>query len=58
MADARSKKAIENKPQDNYQVLCSQALSKISVWSMKKKDAAIKNRNALGIKFPIIKRKD
>jgi coenzyme F420 hydrogenase subunit beta len=58
LADARSRKVIENKRQDNYQILCAQALSKISTWSIKKKNAAIKNRTALGNKFPRIKRRD
>lgn len=58
VADATSKKVIENRRQDNYQLLCSQALRKIKTWSMKKRDTAIKNRTTLGNKFPNIKRRD
>jgi coenzyme F420 hydrogenase subunit beta len=55
VADARSRKTIEDNQQDNYQKLQSHALKKVKSWSAKKKDAALKNRKTLGNKFPSIK---
>ena len=55
VADARSKKAIEDNREGNYQKLNAQALKKIKDWSAKKKDAALKSRKALGNKFPGLK---
>jgi coenzyme F420 hydrogenase subunit beta len=58
VADARSKKAIEDNRGDNYQKLNARALKKIKNWSAKKKDAALKNRKTLGKKFPDLKQDD
>ncbi|MBT8331542.1 MAG: Coenzyme F420 hydrogenase/dehydrogenase, beta subunit C-terminal domain [Deltaproteobacteria bacterium] len=55
VADARSKKAIEDNRQGNYQKLHSRALQKVKAWSAKKKDTALKNRKPLGNKFPGLK---
>jgi len=55
MADARSKKAIEDNRRDGYQKLHSQALQKVKAWSAKKKETALKNRKPLGKKFPGLK---
>jgi coenzyme F420 hydrogenase subunit beta len=52
IADARSRRAIENNQQDNYQKRQSQALKKVKSWSAKKKDTAQKNRKTLRDKFP------
>jgi hypothetical protein len=58
VADARSKKAIEDNRESNYQKLNAQALKKVKNWSAKKKDAALKNRKSLGKKFPALKQDD
>ena len=58
IADARSKKAIEDNREGNYQKLHSQALKKIQKWSAKKRDAALKSRKTLGSKFPGVKQAD
>ena len=55
VADARSKKAIEDNREGNYQKRIAQALKKIKNWSTKKRDAALKNRKTLGKKFPGLK---
>jgi coenzyme F420 hydrogenase subunit beta len=55
VADARSKKAIEDNREGNYQKLNAQALKKVQKWSAKKKDAALKNRKTLGNKYPGLK---
>jgi coenzyme F420 hydrogenase subunit beta len=55
VADAKSKKAIEDNRQGDFQKSRSQALNKVKTWSAKKKDAALKNRKTLGHKFPGIK---
>ena len=55
VADARSKKAIEDNRRDGYQKLHSQALQKVKAWSAKKKETAQKNRKPLGKKFPGLK---
>ena len=54
-ADAKSKEAIEDNRQGDFQKSRSQALNKVKAWSAKKKDAALKNRKTLGHKFPGIK---
>ena len=51
-ADARSRKIIEDNRQGEYQKLRSEALGKIKTWSARKKNAALKNREILGKKFP------
>jgi len=58
IADARSKKAIQDNREGDYQKLPSQALKKIRKWSAKKRDAALKNRKTLGTKFPGVKQDD
>jgi coenzyme F420 hydrogenase subunit beta len=55
VADAKSKEAIEDNRQGDFQKSRSQALNKVKTWSAKKKDAALKNRKTLGHKFPGIK---
>ncbi len=55
IADARSKKTIEDNRRGDYQKLHSQALQKVNAWSAKKKKTALKNRKPLGNKFPGIK---
>ena len=55
VADARSKKALEDYRRGNFQKLQSRALQKIKTWSARKKDAAKKNRAPLGKKFPGLK---
>ena len=55
MADARSKKAIEDNRRGGYQKLHSQALQKVKAWSAKKKDTAHRNRKPLGNKYPGLK---
>jgi coenzyme F420 hydrogenase subunit beta len=54
MADARSK-AIEVDRQAKQPKLAARALKNIRTWSAKKRDAAAKNRETLGKKFPDIK---
>jgi coenzyme F420 hydrogenase subunit beta len=55
MADARSK-AIEADHRAKYPQLAGRALKNIRTWSARKRDTAAKNREALGKKFPDIKR--
>jgi coenzyme F420 hydrogenase subunit beta len=55
IADARSKKAIEENRRDGYQKLHSQALQKIKAWSIRKKETAQKNRKPLSKKYPGLK---
>jgi coenzyme F420 hydrogenase subunit beta len=55
VADARSKQAIEDNRQGDYQKRLSEALQKVKAWSARKKDAALKNRKTLGNKFPGLK---
>ncbi|UCD80921.1 MAG: Coenzyme F420 hydrogenase/dehydrogenase, beta subunit C-terminal domain, partial [Desulfobacterales bacterium] len=55
VADARSKKAVEDNRRGDYQKLPSQALKKVNSWSLKKKDTALKNRKTLGNKYPGLK---
>ena len=55
VADARSRKTIEDNRQGDFQKSRSQALNKVKTWSAKKKDAARKSRQTLGQKFPDIK---
>ena len=54
MADARSK-AIEVERQDKQPGSASRALKSVRSWSAKKRNAAAKNRETLGKKFPDIK---
>ena len=54
VADARSKKAIEDNRRGDFQKLHAQALQKVKGWSAKKKKTALKNREILGKKFPDI----
>jgi coenzyme F420 hydrogenase subunit beta len=58
IADARSKKAIEDNRRSDYQKRLSMALKKVKTWSAKKKDAARKSRKTLGAKFPGLKQVD
>ncbi len=55
VADARSKKTIEDNRRGDYQKLHSQALQKVKAWSVEKKETALKNRKPLGNKFPGVK---
>jgi len=55
VADARSKQAIEDNRQGDYQKCLSEALQKVNAWSARKKEAALKNRKTLGNKFPGLK---
>ena len=55
VADARSKKAIEDNRQGDFQKLHTQALHKVKAWSAKKKDDAFKNRKTLRNKYPDLK---
>jgi coenzyme F420 hydrogenase subunit beta len=56
VADARSKKAVEDNRRGDYQILPSQALQKVNAWSNKKKKTALKNRKTLVNKYPGLKR--
>jgi coenzyme F420 hydrogenase subunit beta len=55
VADARSRKAIEDNRRGDYRRLPAQALNRVNVWSSKKKTAALQNRKALGNKYPGLK---
>jgi coenzyme F420 hydrogenase subunit beta len=55
VADARSKKAIEDNRRGAFQKLHSQALQKVKGWSAKKRKTALKNRKSLGNKYPGLK---
>jgi coenzyme F420 hydrogenase subunit beta len=55
VADARSKKALEDYRGDDFQKLHKQALHKVKTWSGRKKDTANSNREPLGKKFPGLK---
>ncbi len=55
LADARSKKSIEENRKGDFQKSRSQALNKVKAWSTKKKDTALKNRKTLGHKYPGVK---
>jgi coenzyme F420 hydrogenase subunit beta len=55
MADARSKKAIEDHRRSDDQKPHFQALQQVKSWSAKKKKTAQKNRKSLGRKFPGLK---
>jgi coenzyme F420 hydrogenase subunit beta len=55
VADARSKKAIEDNRRGDFQKLHAQALQKVKGWSAKKKKTALKNRIPLGKKYPGLK---
>jgi coenzyme F420 hydrogenase subunit beta len=55
VADARSKKAIEDNRRGDFRKLPAQALRKVNAWSSKKKKAALKNRKTLGNKYPGLK---
>ncbi len=55
VADARSKKAIEDNRRGDFQKLHAQALQKVKGWSAKKKKTALKNRKPLGKKYPGLK---
>ena len=55
VADARSKKAIEDNRQGNFKKQHSQALKKVKDWSSSKKAAALKTRETLRKKYPEVK---
>jgi len=55
VADARSKKAIEDNRRGNFQQRHGRALQKVKHWSAKKKQTARQNRKPLGKKYPGIK---
>ena len=55
VADARSKKAIEDNRRGDFQKLHSQALQKVKGWSAKKRKTALKNRKPLENKYPGLK---
>jgi coenzyme F420 hydrogenase subunit beta len=55
MADARSKKAIEDNRQGDFKKQHSQALKKVKDWSAKKKVAAQQTRKTLRRKYPEVK---
>jgi coenzyme F420 hydrogenase subunit beta len=55
VADARSKKAVEDYRGDEFQKRQRQALHKVKTWSDRKKDTAKNNRKPLGQKFPGLK---
>ena len=55
IADARSKKAIEDNRRAGYQKLHSQALQKIKTWSIRKMETAQKTRQPLNKKYPGLK---
>lgn len=57
VADARSKKAIEDNRRSDFQKHHSQALHKVKNWSAKKKKTAKQNRKPLGKKYPGLSRK-
>jgi len=57
VADARSKKAIEDNRRGDFQKLHAQALQKVKGWSAKKKKTAHGNRKSLGKKYPGLKQK-
>jgi len=56
VADARSKKAIEDNRQGNFKKLPSQALKKVRDWSSKKMATALKTRETLRTKYPEVKK--
>ena len=55
IADARSKKAIEDHRRGDFKKLHSQALNKVRTWSERKIQTARQNRKPLGKKFPDLK---
>ena len=55
IADARSKKALEDHRRGDFKKMHSQALQKIKAWSQRKKQTARQNRKPLGKKFPRLK---
>ena len=55
VADARSKKAVEDYRRGDFQKLHSQTLQKVKKWSDRKRDTAKRNREPLGKKFPGLK---
>jgi coenzyme F420 hydrogenase subunit beta len=55
VADARSKKAVEDYRRGEFQKLQMQALQKVNTWSNRKKGTARSNRKPLGRKFPGLK---
>jgi coenzyme F420 hydrogenase subunit beta len=55
VADARSKKAVEDYRRGDFQKLHSQTLQKVKKWSDRKRATAKKNRKPLGKKFPGLK---
>ncbi len=56
VADARSKKVIEDNRRSDFQKHHSQALHKLKNWSAKKKKTATQNRKLLGKKYPGLNR--
>jgi len=56
VADARSKKAIEDNRRGEFQKKHAQALRKVKAWSAAKKKTAQQNRKPLGKKYPGIKK--
>ncbi len=55
VADARSKKTLEDYRREGFQKLNKEALQKVKTWSNRKKDTAKSNREPLGKKFPGLK---
>jgi coenzyme F420 hydrogenase subunit beta len=56
LADARSKKVIEDNRQGNFKQQHSRALKKVKDWSAKKKAAARQTRKTLRRKYPEVKK--
>ncbi len=54
-AEAKANAIEEHRP-DNFPKLAAQVLKKVRTWSVRKKDAATKNRKVLTTKFPGIKK--